>query len=600
MILLILTQQKKLKYLYILAGLLLFSLSLVAQIDTGYFDTKGKDFWLTFPPNFHNGKMNPSSYYDDSLYIFITAEKPTNGVIEYVDLRDSTYTRNFSIPDPTKIYSFSKFYINYESLGYNDNSGTLLNRHNSEVITKQYFHIKSDNEVTVYAHNQANTSSEACLVLPTDLLGKDYFIMSYNSDGNTDFMGDLSNGCTPSQFVILATEDSTIVTIIPRNETQYNSKNTQTLKLNKGETYLVQAKITRTSFKTDLTGSEVHSDKPIAVFAGHQRATIPNDSIYTNPSRDYLFEQMPPIETWGNNAILVPFIQPENDSKLKNDLYRILAAYDNTELYINNVQRTILNKGEFYEDKLTDASYVRASAPILVAQFKKTSDFSSTGGPLNSGDPFEMLIPPVEQFIKNYKVINIQARQSSTSDKIYTEHNLTITTQDTSLSTILLDGNPVQPDSFKSIPTSNYYYANIRVNEGMHTISSDSNIGVYVYGYGEANSYGFCGGMAMQPIGLVGIKENKDENPFNNILFQNYPNPSSSMSIIKFDIKESGHVLLVIYDLLGNQRMTLVNEKLIQGIYEIKVKTDELENGIYIYSLTTKENAITKTMVISK
>lgn len=590
-----------LKFLNFLVVSIICIISLFSQTNSNYPDTKGTDFWLTFPPNFHNGKLGGgSSYYDDSLYIFITADKPTSGVIEYVDLRGRTFTRNFNISDSTNIFTFSVFYNDLELLGYNDNEGTLINRHNSEVITNQYFHITSDNEVTVYAHNQANSTSEACLVYPADVLGKDYFILSYNSDGKWgDYSNELSYASTPSQFVILATEDSTIVNIIPKNETQYNSKNTQTITLNKGEAYLVQAKITRTSLKTDLTGSEVHSDKPVAVYAGHQRATIPNDSIYSNPSRDYLIEQMPPLQSWGQNAILVPFVQPEYVTKVKNDLYRILAANDNTELYINDVQKTILNKGDFYEGELTEVCYVRASAPILVAQFKKTSEFTAVSIPFSSGDPFEMLIPPIEHFTNNYKVVNIQARQNSTSDIVYTEHYLTIVAQDTSLSTVILDGTPVPSDSFKTIPVSNYRYANIRVNDGVHTISSDSNIGVYVYGYGEANSYGYLGGMSMQPITL-GIKNDEAVILNENLLSQNYPNPASMMSTINFSIAERGHVLLIIYDLLGNKRIIAINENLFPGKYSININTDNLEQGLYIYSLKTGKYVLSKSMIVRK
>ena len=594
-------RKKKFQYFNLFAASLICSISLFAQTDSTYLDAKGNDFWLVFPPNFHNGKLQNFYYYDDSLYIFITAEKPTIGIIEYVDLSGRTFSQNFSIPDPTKIYTFSIFYNNFELLGYNDNSGILLNRNNSELITKQYFHITSDNEITVYAHNQAHTTSDACLVLPSDILGMDYFIMSYNSDGEIEsFSNDLTENSTPSQFVILATEDSTIVTILPKNETQYNSKNTQVITLNKGEAYLVQAKITRANLKTDLTGSEVHSDKPVAVFAGHQRSALPNDSIYSNPSRDYLLEQMPPLISWGQNALLIQFVQPESVTKVKNDLYRILAANDNTELYINDVQKTILNKGEFYEGELTETCYVWASAPILVAQFKKTSNFSSQVSNFSSGDPFEMLISPVEHFINYYKVVNIQARQYSDSDIVYTQHYLTILAENLSLSTVKLDGNPVLPDSFKIIPASNYRYANVRVNDGVHTISCDSNIGVYVYGYGEANSYGYLGGMSMEPISLVGIKENEIDILIDNLLFPNYPNPASGMSKIKFSIAERGHVLLVIYDLLGNQRMIAINENMNPGIYEIDINTDKLEQGIYIYSLNTGRNAVSRLMIIRK
>jgi hypothetical protein len=67
------------------------------------------------------------------------------------------------------------------------------------------------------------------------------------------------------------------------------------------------------------------------------------------------------------------------------------------------------------------------------------------------------------------------------------------------MASLLLDGNPIQLSNFKPIPTTKYFYANIRVNDGVHTISCYDKIGVYVYGYGVANSYGYTGGMSMKP-----------------------------------------------------------------------------------------------------
>ena len=483
----------------ILTVLFSFTFTLDAQIDTLHFDTKGKDLWLTFPPNYHIGKSNIRNKYDDSLYIFITCDKATNGIIEYTDQYGAKYSKNFSITDPSKIYTFSIFYENFELIGYN-NSGDMDYRNKSERVAKQYFHITSENEVTAYAHNQANMTSDACLILPTDILGKNYFVMSYNSDGRiTSYSGNLSTTSTPSQFVVLATEDSTVVTIIPKEDTQFNNRNIQNIILNKGEAYLVQAKITISNLRVDLTGSEVHSNKPVAVFAGHQRSTMPNKNAAPYPTRDYLLEQMPPIETWGQNALIVPFKQPYNITQDESDIYRILSANDNTKLYINGVFIGNLNKGEFYENNISGPAYVSASAPVLVAQFKQSSDLTKNISN-NYGDPFEMMIPPVEQFMNYYRVINTQANQYSNAEQVYVEQYITIVATDSSMASVRLDGNPIQLSGFLPIPTSNYYYTHAQVNDGVHTISCNSKIGVYVYGYGDANSYGYVGGMSMETI----------------------------------------------------------------------------------------------------
>lgn len=474
-----------------------------------YPDSKGKDFWLAYMPNFHNNRWNNTLNRSDSLYIFITSDRPTSGRITYTNKYNQTLNTAFNIADITKIYTFKVSWFDYEIMGFNDNG--IIDTGKVEVPVRQTFHIETDEDVTVYAHSQANMTSDAFLVLPTDALGNDYFIMTYKSDGSGSF-GYVDDGSTPSEFVIVATEDSTLVNIIPSSETYKNGLNKQVFLLRKGEAYLVQSRINSRDFNRDLTGSEVHSDKPVAVFAGHQRSNLPIQSEATSPSRDFLCEQMPPIRSWGKNAILVPYPQPSPISSRDNDIYRILAAYDDTEILLNDQPLTILNRGEYYEGDLIQPGWVKASAPILVAQFKKTSQQSD---PSYLSDPFMMIIPQVEQFGNFYRFINLQAYEYRTMngrfEKVYEEQYVTIVAPNSTIPTVKFDGQPVAPSLFRQIPSVDYSYAWIKSTDGTHTVSAEENIGIYIYGYGVANSYGYFGGMNFkkldyQPPQITGIE----------------------------------------------------------------------------------------------
>src|ERR1044071_1805179 len=69
-------------------------------------DTRGREFYLTFPPNYHNNIINPFLSVRDSLYIFIAATEPTTGEITYRDIDSNSFTVNFTIIDPSKVYTF--------------------------------------------------------------------------------------------------------------------------------------------------------------------------------------------------------------------------------------------------------------------------------------------------------------------------------------------------------------------------------------------------------------------------------------------------------------------------------------------------------------
>ncbi len=478
-------------YLFIILLLLGFS-----NLDAQDEDIKGTDFWLTFPPNYHNNKYienaNDMQKYGDSLYLFIVADVPTNGTIVYRDSLGREYTHNFSITNPDEVYSFKVCYFNFELVGFND-SGQPFKRNQCERVAKQSFHIMTDNEVIAYGHSQAQMTSDAFMVFPTDILGNDYLIMAYSSDIAVG-----GNSKTPSQFAIVAAEDSTMVHIEPTSPTYANGYGTQDITLNKGEVYLVQAKVSGGISYSDLTGTAVQSSKPIAVFAGHQRVTVP---LNVGASRDFLISQMTPVKTWGKNSFITPFVTPPNVTPLGTDLFRVLAAYDSTVVYINGQMTVTLEKGEFYEGALTQAAYISANSPILVAQFKKTSQ--SYQGELNLSDPFFVVIPPKEQFITSYLVMNTQAYEYDENlnsyKKIYLEHYITIVAPESITNSVILDGVAIQSSLFQRISNSDYYFANIPVTEGQHSVNSITEFGLIIYGYGYANSYGYAGGLSFKP-----------------------------------------------------------------------------------------------------
>jgi len=83
-------------------------------------------------------------------------------------------------------------------------------------------------------------------------------------------------------------------------------------------------------------------------------------------------------------------------------------------------------------------------------------------------------------------------------------------------------------------------------------------------------------------------------------LFQNYPNPFNPSTKISFKIPQTGFTSLKVYDVLGNEVATLVNEKKPAGSYEVEFKSDGLPSGIYFYQLKTGNFIATKKMILLK
>lgn len=439
-------------------------------------DSQGRDFWFTFLPNFHNYKLGQTQG-PDFLYVFVTAQEPTNGVVTYTDRSRQVHRETFSIVDPTQIYTLRLSNEVAELVGINDGGfqpNSSIARDDEKAVPYS-FHITSEKDVSVYGLSQANTSSDAFLALPTDALGKDYRVLTYNS-----------NDDTPSQFAVVAVEDNTVITISPTTPTFRYGTTTQTVTLQQGEVYLVQADLRKES-SGDLTGTKVEGTKPFGLFAGHQRASIPLGLPPFQTSRDALIEQMPPVDTWGQSVFITPLAQPSTAQGSIGDEFRVLAAYDNTEVSVDGVRVATLRAGAIHEGFANKPMHITASLPILVGQYKETA------GPQRIGDPFLMIIPPSEQFLPEYRFINAQVQ--SKNETPYSEQYITIVAPTSKVGTVQMDGMFVASSwTFLPIGTTGYSYATIKAEDDAHYVKADTGIGIYVYGYGEAISYGYTGG----------------------------------------------------------------------------------------------------------
>lgn len=103
----------------------------------------------------------------------------------------------------------------------------------------------------------------------------------------------------------------------------------------------------------------------------------------------------------------------------------------------------------------------------------------------------------------------------------------------------------------------------------------------------------------------VGILQINGTLPVEYSLSQNYPNPFNPQTKIKFDIPanvkgQTTNVKLVIYDLLGREVTTLVNEELKPGTYEADWDGSNFSSGVYFYKIITEGFVETKKMILMK
>jgi hypothetical protein len=94
--------------------------------------------------------------------------------------------------------------------------------------------------------------------------------------------------------------------------------------------------------------------------------------------------------------------------------------------------------------------------------------------------------------------------------------------------------------------------------------------------------------------------ENESGQPKEYFLEQNFPNPFNPSTKISYGILEAGVVNLKIYNILGSEVTTLVNEHKPAGNYEVSFGKGELASGVYIYRLTVNNFIQTRKMILEK
>jgi hypothetical protein len=83
-------------------------------------------------------------------------------------------------------------------------------------------------------------------------------------------------------------------------------------------------------------------------------------------------------------------------------------------------------------------------------------------------------------------------------------------------------------------------------------------------------------------------------------LFQNYPNPFNPVTLIKYFLSKTSKVKITIYDILGRETETLVNEQMNPGNYEVRWDGTNYSSGVYFYRIVTNGFTETKKMILMK
>ncbi len=373
-------------------------------------------------------------------------------------------------------------------------------------IEKKAYKVTSTLPIVAYQFNPLDNvdvfSNDASLLVPRAAFDVEYYAMTRATldrravaPGTNSYRG---------YFSVVAWQDGTVVEVTPSVATTAGpshaaiAANTPTMfTLNAHDVLTLQAAGTG-----DLTGSRIRAvgatPVPIGVFGGHEATAfgeaMPPSSIIL-PTRqspccaDHLEEMLFPTSTWGK-TFAIARSQPRGGNEL--DVIRILAQEPGTTVTFSPAPtgtcNTLAAAGAYCEVKIGVDTVVEASKPVLIGHYLQsniwTDGFPFGGGTVGEGDPNLAIAVPTEQYRNDYNVL---------VPSQYAKNFLSITANATGAVTV--DGTPVTLSAF-----GNYRAARVPVTAGAHKIVCPDGCGVEVYGYDEAVSYMFAGGLDLKQI----------------------------------------------------------------------------------------------------
>jgi gliding motility-associated-like protein len=441
------------------------------------FSNKGKEFWVVFPPH------APSGGNLANLSLYITSDKNTSGNI--IINGDSTPFNIVAFTPQEFILPRASTYVSGAESATDSDPSTL-----QKIVLNKGIKVVVDEgkpNIVVYAHMYANARSAASIILPTSVLERRYKTISY-----TQTLGQPETGeYRKSQFNVIAVEDNTTIKIQLRKNGVVSGNSYEVDLPKAGTIYSFQDNLDLTGTSIESISNDGSQCRKIAVFSGSSSL-----SIGSNSSVDPLFQQSYPINSWGLNYFITPFL---GKNKF---IIRVLAKEDNTSITLNGLPIQ-LSANEFKDFSYVNAVpfALNADKPICVAQFSYTQ-----AADIPVGDPDMVILNSVEQNLNDVTVF-------LTSKKSIIDQNINIVIKDDGIASFKINGI-LPTGTFKKIPNSSYSYLQeyFTVSSGTFKsirLSSDSGFNAFCYGFGDFESYAYSAGTNVKDLFQKLIVTNK-------------------------------------------------------------------------------------------
>jgi hypothetical protein len=429
-------------------------------------------------------------------------------------------------------------------------------------LSANAYKIESTAPIIVYQFNPLSNvgvfSNDASLLIPTPALttdssnenGASYLVMGWpqtiaeTQDRKTNFGENLRAFLT-----VVGTRDGTNVRVYLSTPIVGDGKTipalaggqTLDVKLNAFDVLNLETG----SFNADFTGTKVTTDKPVVVFSGSEASDVPDfpDLSTRKCCADHIEEQLFPIQTLGTAFIAISTsgrtaalkeagatITPHKET----EYFRVLAAGESTAISTSlppPFDNFLVAGGKHAQLRVEQDFTIQATGPLVVGQFMPSQDEAGVPSSLPGGDPSFIVLPPVEQFRKNYLFltpdkysfdfiavaaprgarVKLDGRELKEGKVSGPGPRLSCTRSPVGKVRRPGDKNETEYDAIKcqlsfpvvipdQTPPQNLLPG--EQNDGVHRLTADLPVGLVVYGFDAYVSYGYPGGTDLALINL--------------------------------------------------------------------------------------------------
>jgi hypothetical protein len=122
------------------------------------------------------------------------------------------------------------------------------------------------------------------------------------------------------------------------------------------------------------------------------------------------------------------------------------------------------------------------------------------------------------------------------------------------------------------------------------------------YSYTYPDQPSDCSGIWRRPLAemVTSAENHKEQLPTEFALEQNYPNPFNPTTTIAYTLPHRSDVRLTIFNVLGEEMLTLVDGEVEPGYHDVQFTASGLASGVYIYRLTSGAYVVSRTMMLLK